>query len=98
MNEVYTLIKNYIPIKNTLKEKENGEFLILANKNSDIYYLNNIAKEMYYLINNKNNIQDIFEKIKKEYDVNDDELQNDIVDFIRDLQWKNLVRLKEVIR
>ena len=52
MNEVYTLIKEYIPIKDTLREKENGEFLILANKSSDIYYLNDMARVMYSLIDN----------------------------------------------
>lgn len=98
MNEVYTLIKEYIPIKNTLREKENGEFLILANKNSDIYYLNNMAKVMYLLIDNKISINDIYTKIKQEYEVNDDELKVDIIDFIRDLQWKKLILLKEVIK
>lgn len=98
MNKVYEMIKEYIPIKNILKEKENGEFLILANKNSDIYYLNDMAKEMYLLINDKININDVYIKIKSEYDVSEDELQNDIVDFVRDLQWKGLIRLKEVIK
>ena len=98
MNKVYEMIKEYVPIKNVLKEKENGEFLILANKNSDLCYLNDMAKEMYLLINNKININDIYVKIKSEYDVSEDELQNDIVDFIRDLQWKGLIRLKEVMK
>lgn len=98
MNEVYTLIKEYIPIKDTLREKENGEFLILANKNSDIYYLNDMARVMYSLIDNKISIDDIYTKIKQEYEVNDNELKADIVDFIRDLQWKKLIRLKEVIK
>lgn len=98
MNEVYTLIKEYIPIKDTLREKENGKFLILANKNSDIYYLNDMARVMYSLIDNKISIDDIYTKIKQEYEVNDNELKADIVDFIRDLQWKKLIRLKEVIK
>ena len=51
-----------------------------------------------HLINNKININDIYVKIKSEYDVSEDELQNDIVDFIRDLQWKGLIRLKEVMK
>lgn len=98
MNKIYKMIEEYVPIKNILKEKENGDFLILANKHSDIYYLNNIAKEIYLLIDNKINISGIYGKIKSEYDVNEDELQEDIIDFIRDLQWKNLIRLKEVIK
>ena len=52
MNEVYTLIKDSIPIKDTLRAQENGEFLILANKSSDIYYLNDMARVMYSLIDN----------------------------------------------
>ena len=93
---VYMLIKEYIPVKDVLKEKENGEFLIVANKNSDVYYLNNMAKEMYSLIDSKISIEKIYEQVKKEYDVEELELKNDIVNFVRDLQWKKLIRLKEV--
>ena len=85
---VYMLIKEYIPVKDVLKEKENGEFLIVANKNSDVYYLNNMAKEMYSLIDSKISIEKIYEQVKKEYDVEELELKNDIVNFVRDLQWK----------
>lgn len=95
---VYTLIKEYIPIRDTLKEKENGNFFIVANKSSDIYYLNNMAKEIYSLIDNKLSIQEIYEKIKSEYDIDELELKNDIVEFIRDLQWKHLIKLKEVVK
>lgn len=95
---VYMLIKEYIPVKDVLKEKENGEFLIVANKNSDVYYLNNMAKEMYSLIDSKISIEKIYEQVKKEYDVEELELKNDIVNFVRDLQWKKLIRLKEVLK
>ena len=95
---VYMLIKEYIPVKDVLKEKENGEFLIVANKNSDVYYLNNMAKEMYSLIDSKISIEKIYEQVKKEYDVEELELKYDIVNFVRDLQWKKLIRLKEVLK
>lgn len=95
---VYMLIKEYIPVKDVLKEKENGEFLIVANKNSDVYYLNNMAKEMYSLIDSKISIEKIYEQVKKEYDVEELELKNDIINFVRDLQWKKLIRLKEVLK
>ena len=95
---VYMLIKEYIPVKDVLREKENGEFLIVANKNSDVYYLNNMAKEMYSLIDSKISIEKIYEQVKKEYDVEELELKNDIVNFVRDLQWKKLIRLKEVLK
>ena len=89
-------MKNYIPIPNVLKQRENEEFLILANKDSNIYYLNDMAKTMWLLIDGKISIKDIYEKINNEYDVTSEELQNDIIDFIRDLQWKRLISLKEV--
>ena len=96
MSKVFLLMKNYIPIQNVLKQRENEEFLILANKDSNIYYLNDMAKTMWLLIDGKISIKDIYEKINNEYDVTSEELQNDIIDFIRDLQWKRLISLKEV--
>lgn len=96
MSKVFLLMKNYIPIPNVLKQRENEEFLILANKDSNIYYLNDMAKTMWLLIDGKISIKDIYEKINNEYDVTSEELQNDIIDFIRDLQWKRLISLKEV--
>lgn len=96
MSKVFLLMKNYIPIPNVLKQRENEEFLILANKDSNIYYLNDMAKTMWLLIDGKISIKDIYEKINNEYDATSEELQNDIIDFIRDLQWKRLISLKEV--
>lgn len=96
MSKVFLLMKNYIPIPNVLKQRENEEFLILANKDSNIYYLNDMAKTMWLLIDGKISIKDIYEKINNEYDVTSEELQNDVIDFIRDLQWKRLISLKEV--
>ena len=55
-----------------------------------------MAKTMWLLIDGKISIKDIYEKINNEYDVTSEELQNDIIDFIRDLQWKRLISLKEV--
>ena len=61
-------MKSYIPVKSALKTRPEGDMLIVANNNSEIYYLNGIAGEIW-----------------------------DMIEFIRDMQWKRLIRLKEVV-
>lgn len=94
MNKVYCMLENYIPIPTALKTKKNDEFLIISNQKFDIYYFNDMAKELWLSLDGKLSIKDIFAKFIAEYDVDEDVLKEDIVNFIRDLQWKDLIRLK----
>ena len=91
----YELMKHYIPVQTARKIKENGEFLIVSNSFGTIYYLNDVAHDIWVCINNENTIENIFAKILNIYDANEDYLKADIMELIRDLQWNKLIRLKE---
>ena len=97
MNEAYELMKCYVPVKYALKVRAEGDMLIAANRNTDIYYLNGMACEIWGMIDGMINIEGLSSKILSEYDAKPEEVKNDIVNFIRDLQWKKLIRLKEVL-
>ncbi len=90
----YKMVKKYIPVKSYLKEKNNGEFLIVSSNSLDIYYFNNTAKDLYELIDGKRTVEFIFNRFLSEYDVSEDVLQMDIINILRDFQWKNLILLK----
>ena len=94
MNIIYEQMKDLIPQKRIFKEREEHEFLILMSKSNSIHYLNSVAKEFYLNINGVNSIQNIFDMILNDYDVPREELENDILELIRDLQWKELITLK----
>ena len=94
MNTAYNFIKDYTHLRCAVKTREDGEFLTASNKNNEIYYLNGTAREMWKIIDGSVTIEGLCSKILGEYKVDREILENDIVNFIRDLQWKELIRLK----
>ena len=95
MNDAYEMLKGYVPVKSALKTRSEGDMLIAANTNSEIYYLNDIAGEIWGMLDGATSIDGISSKILSEYDAQLDEVQADVVKFIRDMQWKRLIRLKK---
>ena len=94
MNTAYNFIRNYVPLRNSVKTREDGEFLIASNKDNEIYYLNGTARDMWESINGFTTVEELCGKILGEYEIDRNTLESDIVNFIRDLQWKKLIRLK----
>ena len=95
MNSPYEQLKSYIPIKQALKIRPEGDMLIIANRNAEIYYLNGMAREIWGMLDGKISVEELCAKILSEYDAKPGEVEADIVSFIRDMQWKRLMRLKE---
>lgn len=91
---MYNLWKDLVPRKNALKEKENGEFLIASSPSLEIFYLNDTAREFFSLVNGDRSIDKIIDTMMEIYDVERTVLQEDIIDVIRELQWKNLLLLR----
>lgn len=91
---MYELWKDLVPRKNTLKEKTNGDFLIVSSFNLEIFYLNDTAREFFSWINGHRSIDQIVDQLMEVYDVDRYILQDDMIDVIRELQWKNLVSLR----
>ena len=68
--------------------------MIISDNFGAIYYLNDVANDIWRHIDNKSNIKEIIREFLKEYDVDKDCIESDIMELIRDLQWKGLIRLK----
>lgn len=94
MNTAYNFLRDYIPLRNAVKTREDGDFLIAINRSNEIYYLNGTAREIWGFLDGTTSIEGLCSKIMSEYDVDRDSLERDIVNFIRDLQWKKLIRIK----
>ena len=95
MSNIYDILSNLIPVQDFIKFRENGEFLILMSEKLEIQYLNEVAKDFYLLINGKRSLKEITEILLEMYDVERNILEKDICQLLRDLQWKNLIILKE---
>ena len=79
----------------SLKKRWEKDIMVLYGKELDICYLNKIGGEIISLGNGKNTASDIADMLLQTYDVDENELREDIIWLIRELQWKRLVRLEE---
>lgn len=92
---VYDFFKDKIPRVIALKTRENEDFLIAESDGLDIFYLNETAKNFLELCDGKRKIEEIKEMFLKDYVIDENSLEQDIVNLIRDLQWKNIIRLED---
>ena len=91
---VYDKYKDLVVKPSFLKSRKDGEFLILMNNNLETIYLTGTAKEMVLAISSGIKVNELFQIFFSEYDVDESTLKNDIVDFIKDMQWKNMISLE----
>jgi len=81
-----------------LKSRVDNEFLIVMNEKLETIYLTNTAKEMVVAISSNSNgikVDDLFQKFMSEYEIDELTLKSDIIDFIKDMQWKSIVSLEK---
>lgn len=70
-----------------------SDFLIVMNANLEMFYLAEIAKAMMEAISKGIRVDDLFQKLQADYDVSAIQLKNDLIDFIKEMQWKSIVSL-----
>ena len=91
---IFDWLENKIPRISLVKKKSNGEILIVCSENLSMYYLNSTAAMFIELADGKSTVGDIKQKFLDRYDVDERELENDLVDMIRDLQLKKILTLE----
>ena len=91
---IFAWLENKIPHCSFVKKRLNGDILIICADNLTIYYLNSTAAFFIELADGKSTVGEIKDKFLARYDVNEQELENDFVEMIRDLQWKKILTLE----
>ena len=91
---IFTWLENKIPHVTFVKKRLNDDVLIICTENLSIYYLNSTAAFFIELADGKSTVGDIKNKFLARYDVDEQELENDFVEMIRDLQWKKILTLE----
>lgn len=95
MNIIFEKMRELIPLKTCIKERENEEFLIVSNSKLDIVYLNETSKDFYDFCDGINSISQIRDKMFSLYNISSDILEDDMIALIRDMQWNGLINLKK---
>ena len=90
---VYDWLKNKIPHPRYIKKKDNDDMLIVCGEDLSIYYLNKTAALFLRSVNDRDSIDVIKNRFLERFDVDEDVLKMDLVEIIRDLQWKKIIAL-----
>ncbi|MCX7068093.1 MAG: PqqD family protein [Methylococcales bacterium] len=69
------------------------DFLIVMNDNLETFYLAATAKEIMETISAGIKVDDIYQKLQTEYEVDAMTLKSDIMEFLKDMQWKRVICL-----
>lgn len=94
MNSVYEWMSLKKPIQIVIKCRQEGDFFIAYGKNLDISYLNKTSGLILSLCDGKNSVEDIKKHMLNRFDVDEESLEEDLVNIIRDLQWKQMLVLE----
>lgn len=87
----------FIPIKQCLRYRKEGNVGIVNNKDDfKLIYLNDTALTIFELIDGKKTIEEIFNLLLQEYDVEEEILKSDLINVIRDFQWRKIIHLKYI--
>ena len=96
-NHLFTVIAKYIPNTLAIKTRVEGECLIMMNQSGVIDVVNETAKSFFFLCDGKRTIGDIFDIMKKEYDVDEETLAADLLLLIRQMQKRGFIHIEELI-
>lgn len=67
--------------------------LIVCGEDLSIYYLNRTAAFFLKSVNGRDSIEIIKNKFLEKFDVEENELKKDMIEIIRDLQWKKIIAI-----
>jgi len=60
-------------------------------KNNDVYKLDEVSSYIWSKMDGKTSLEEIVHEISKEYDMDEDTVRNDTLEFIENLEMKDLV-------
>ena len=78
----------------SLKKRKEGNVVVVYGKNLEICYLNKVGGEILYLSADNITINEISIKLMSKYDVDEKVLHDDLIEILRDLQWKRIIKLE----
>lgn len=91
---IYSWLKSKIPHVSFVKKRRDGDMLIVCSDDLSLYYFNITARFFLEHVDDANTIDDIKKLFLEKFDVSKEEVETDIIDIVRDLQWKQILYLE----
>mgnify|MGYP000562425267 CR=1 FL=1 len=93
IDSIYNKYENLFITPCFCKSRVDSEFLIIMNNNLETFYFTDTAKEMIKNISSGIKVNELLNIIIQEYEVDLEDLKSDIINFLKDMQWKGIMSL-----
>lgn len=70
------------------------ELVLLSVSNSKYYGMDDIGTEIWNKLDKATKVEDIVEQILAEYDIQKTKLENDIIEYLKELSKNNIIKVK----
>ena len=95
--ESYGVVKKIlleaIPQIEALKFRAEDNVLIVVSREQELFFLNEVAKDFLLLCYGRR-LKEIIDALSEIYDVEKNQLADDLMDLIRDMQYKRVLRME----
>lgn len=99
-SESYQIVKKIlldsIPHVDVLKLRVEGDNLIAVNCQKKFFVFNEVAKDFLQLCDSKRKLREIINVLCEIYDVEKNILTDDLMDLVRDLQYKRILNMEVI--
>ena len=97
-SESYLVVKKIlleaVPQIEALKTREEGEILVVVNREKKLFLLNEVAKDFLLICDGRRQLKEIIDELGEIYDVEKNQLTDDLIETIQDLQYKRILRME----
>ena len=97
-SESYLVVKKIlleaVPQIEALKTREEGEILVVVNREKKLFLLNEVAKDFLLICDGRRQLKEIIDELGEIYDVEKNLLTDDLIETIQDLQYKRILRME----
>ena len=97
-SESYSVVKKIlleaVPHVEALKTREEGEILVVVNREKKLFLLNEVAKDFLQRCDGRRQLKEIIDELGEIYDVDKNLLTDDLIETIQDLQYKRILRME----
>ena len=95
--ESYGVVKKIlleaIPQIEALKFRAEDNVLIVVSREQELFFLNEVAKDFLLLCDGRR-LKEIIDALSEIYDVEKNQLADDLMNLIRDMQYKRVLRME----
>lgn len=92
---IWKWLENKRPVCIAVKTRKEGNITVACNSRLEIVYLNITASFLVDTADGRITVSDIAKAMLEKFEVTESVLINDLVEVIRQLQWKRIIKLNE---